>query len=373
VKEIMRIANGSSAHIAHVDSAGFDDLDRPGVVLNFPPSVDRVAGGCVLVVDDDPAVSRLMATILSRGGHDVVTAASADDAIRIVEGGEIGLVLTDVNMPGGMSGLELIDALHARRPSLPIIPVTGATGPESVREALDRGAAGFITKPFTPAELREKVDLALNRAFLTNAELRQRLLAPTVASVLANAIELRDSAMEGHTERLAALALEIGRARDLSAAECEALELGALLHDVGKIGIPDSILLKPAALTDAERAVIETHPGIGDQMLAPLDLLEQVRPIVRHHHERWDGRGYPSGLAGETIPLLARIVAVADSIEAMSGQRAYRPALGREAVIEQLVQGRAKQWDPELVDLALAVIESGRLQFGPDGMQLLDA
>jgi putative two-component system response regulator len=368
------MTNGSSAQIAHSDAQQQPvRLDRPGELLSFPTSVDLAAGGHVLVVDDDPAVSKLMVAILSRCGHDVVTASSADDAIRIVDGGEIGLVLTDVNMPGGMSGLELIDALHARRPSLPIIPVTGATDPASVRDALDRGAAGFITKPFTPAELREKVDLALNRALLTNAELRQRLLAPTVASVLANAIELRDSAMEGHTERLAALALEIGKGRGLSDADCEALELGALLHDVGKIGIPDSILLKPAALTDEERMVIQTHPVIGDEMLAPLDLLEPVRPIVRHHHERWDGGGYPDRLAGETIPLLARIVAVADSIEAMSGPRTYRPALGREAVIEQLEQGRAKQWDPELVDLALAVIESGRLQFGPTGMELRDA
>ena len=330
------------------------------------------AGEGVLVVDDDPAVLGLMATVLSRAGHRVVTASSAAEAIRAVEHEEITVVVTDINMPGGISGLDLIDALHAKHPGLPIIPVTGAADDSSFREALDRGAAGFILKPFTATELREKVDLALNRVLLTQVELRERLLAPTMASVLANAIEVRDNGMEGHTERLAGLALELGRGRGLLDAELEALELGAVLHDVGKIGIPDSVLLKPAALTAQQRAVIETHVVIGDQMLAPLDLLESVRPIVLHHHERWDGAGYPHGLAGTEIPLLARIVAVADSIEAMSGQRTYRPPLDRRGVIEQLAEGRGSQWDPEIVDLALGLLGSGRVQFGSHGLQLLD-
>ena len=335
------------------------------------PGVERV-GQCVLVVDDEDAVSGLMANVLARAGHRVVIASSAAHALEVVEREEITAVVTDINMPGGMSGLELIGALHAKRPSLPIIPITGGTDESSLREALDRGAAGFITKPFTSAELREKVEIALNRVALREVELRERLLAPTMASVLANAIEVRDSGMEGHTERLAALALELGRRSGLADGELEALELGAVLHDVGKIGIPDRILLKPAALTADERAVIETHVVIGDRMLGPLDLLEQVRPIVLHHHERWDGRGYPSGLVGKDIPLLARIVAIADSIEAMSGQRAYRPPLGRAGVIEQLLHGRGSQWDPEIVDLGLALIESEQLHFGPNGIQLLD-
>jgi diguanylate cyclase (GGDEF)-like protein/putative nucleotidyltransferase with HDIG domain len=328
---------------------------------------------CILVVDDEEAVSGLMANVLARAGHRVVTASSASDAIQVVGREEIAAVVTDVNMPGGMSGMELIDALHVTRPSLPIIPITAGADESSLRDALDRGAAGFITKPFTSAELREKVDIALHRASRTQVELRERLLAPTMASVLANAIEDRDSGMEGHSERLAALALELGRGNALQKKDLEALELGAVLHDIGKIGIPDRILLKPAALDTEERAVIETHVVIGDRMLARLDLLEQVRPIVLHHHERWDGGGYPDRLAGDQIPLLARIVAVADSIEAMSGQRAYRPPLCREDVIAQLGRGRGSQWDPEIVDVALALIESGQLQFAPTGLQLLDA
>jgi diguanylate cyclase (GGDEF)-like protein/putative nucleotidyltransferase with HDIG domain len=335
-------------------------------------SGDPEAQECILVVDDEPAVLGLMANVLSRAGHRVVTASSAADAIQVAADEGITAVLTDVTMPGGISGLELINALHEKRPSLPIIPITGAADESSLREALDRGAAGFITKPFTSAELREKVDAALHRIQLSEVELRERLLAPTVASVLANAIEVRDSGMEGHTERLAALALALGRGTGLTEAELEALELGAVLHDVGKIGIRDSDLLKPDPLTDDERAVIQTHIVVGDQMLVPLDLLEQVRPIVRHHHERWDGTGYPDRLVGEQIPLLARIVAVADSIEAMTGPRPYRSPLSLEGVIEQLQQGRGSQWDPEFVDLALALIQQGKLEFSPNGIHLRD-
>lgn len=163
---------------------------------------------CILIVDDEPAVRQLIAGILARAGHRVLTASSGPEAIGVLETEDVALVLSDINMPGSISGLELIDALHARRPSLPIVLVTGSVDETSLQEAMDRGAAGFITKPFKALELTRKVETAISRRLLTEVELRERLLAPTVASVLANAIEVRDSSMEGHTERLAALALE---------------------------------------------------------------------------------------------------------------------------------------------------------------------
>jgi putative two-component system response regulator len=336
-------------------------------VLESVPAPGR---GCVLVVDDEPVIRDLIARILSRSGHRVVAASSAREAITAVESEDVDLVLSDIHMPGSVSGLELIEALHVRRPSLPIILVTGSGNEANLREALDLGAAGFISKPFEAAELREKVCTALDRVLLTEVELRERLLAPTVASVLANAIEVRDGSMEGHTERLAVLALEIGRLNGLSGPDLAALELGAVLHDVGKIGIPDGILLKPGALTADQRAVMQTHAEIGDQMLAPLDLREQVRPVIRHHHERWDGNGYPDGLSGTEIPLLARIVAVADSVEAMSGRRPYCAPLGKEDIVNQLEQGRGHQWDPDFVDSVLELIECGQLEFDAGGMSL---
>jgi putative two-component system response regulator len=261
-------------------------------------------------------------------------------------------------MPGSISGLELIDELHSRRPSLPIIPVTGSDEEANLREALDRGAAGFITKPFKAAEIREKVAGVLSRVSLLESELRERLLAPTVASVLANAIEVRDASMEGHTERLASLALAIGHRLGLSHTELEVLELGAVLHDVGKIGIPDQILMKPGPLTAAERTIIETHPVVGDQMLAPLHMLETVRPVVRHHHERWDGAGYLDHLEGEEIPLIARILAVGDAFSAMTTTRPYRKALDVREALNRLEDAAGSQLEERLVRAFVDGIET---------------
>jgi response regulator RpfG family c-di-GMP phosphodiesterase len=324
----------------------------------------------ILVVDDEASVRELIGTLLTRRGYEVVRAGSARDAIRSVEAHDVSAVLSDINMPG-RSGLDLIDELRELRPSLPIVLITGSGDETLVRDALDRGAAGFIAKPFKPAELEQKVAAALARAALVEGELRDRVLAPTVASVLANAIEVRDSGMEGHTERLAALAVEIGRRLELSEGQLEELEMGAVLHDVGKIGIPDSILLKPGPLTPEERTVMQGHAAIGDRLLRPLPVLEPVRLVVRHHHERWDGDGYPDGLAGDEIPLLARIVAVADSIEAMSGPRTYREPCDRDEVVRELEEGRGRQWDPAPVDIALDLLRSHRLGVGAEGLRVL--
>jgi cyclic di-GMP phosphodiesterase len=329
-----------------------------------------VAASCVLVVDDDASIRELVAEILTAEGYRVLIAKSAREAIAAVERENVEVVLTDIHMPGSVSGLELINCLHELRPTLPIIPVTGSAEQGDVREALDRGAAGFINKPFKASELCQKVATALGRVQLAEVELQDRLLAPTVATVLANAIEVRYSGLSGHTERLAGLALEVGALICLTRADLEVLELSAVLHDVGKIGIPDSILLKPGPITAEERIVIQEHPVIGARMLEPLPLPPLVSKIVRHHHERWDGNGYPDSLAGAETPLLARIVAVADSIEAMSGQRSYRAPLGRNKIVAELQVGRATQWDPGLVDIALDLIRSDQLRFGPSGMSL---
>jgi CheY-like chemotaxis protein len=194
----------------------FSSPSADGDKVDVSLPLEAAQGTLVLVVDDEPAVRDLIAGILDRSGYRVLTAPSASEAIAIVEREQVDVVLTDVNMPGSISGLELIEELHARKPSLPIIPVTGSADEANLQEALDRGAAGFITKPFKAAEIRMKVSGVLNRLSLVEGEMRERLIAPTVASVLANAIEVRDEGMEGHTERLAGLALELGRELRLS-------------------------------------------------------------------------------------------------------------------------------------------------------------
>jgi putative two-component system response regulator len=325
----------------------------------------------VLVIDDEDVIRMLVMEILVSAGHVVTGAESAERALGLLEHNEYDLVVSDVIMPG-LSGLELLESVRSTHASLPVVLVTGAGTYDTLSQALTRGAAGLVTKPFAHSELQAAVADALDRASRSRQELRERLLAPTLASALANAIEARDSYLHGHCERLAALAVRIAELLELPQEEIETIRLGAILHDIGKIGIPDRVLLKPAALDDEERRIIETHPEIGDKLLEPLDLLANARPIVRHHHERWDGGGYPDRLAGEDIPLGARIVAVADSVEVMSSRQLYRQPRTPDQVVEELEGLRGAQWDPRIVNLTLELIASGELELGSEGIRLLD-
>jgi putative two-component system response regulator len=310
----------------------------------------------VLVIDDETIVRHLIAEILEDAGYEIEAASTAERGLDLLDAWDPQIVVSDILMPG-LSGLELLGQVRARRASLPVVLVTGAGTYEILTEALAQGAAGLVTKPFTHEQIATAVAEALVRAKRSETELRERLLAPTLASALANAIEARDHALHGHCERLAAFAISLAEQLGLPQSEIESIRLGAILHDVGKIGIPDSVLLKPGPLDDEERAVIRTHTLIGDHLLEPLELLESARPIVRHHHERWDGTGYPDGLAGERIPLGARIVAVADAIEAMAADRVYSRAFSKEEILAELAAGRGTAWDPRIVDVALATCE----------------
>ena len=325
----------------------------------------------ILVIEDEDVIRGLVMEILETAGHEITGAESAESALALLEDNEFDLVVSDVIMPG-LAGLELLEAVRTRRASLPVVLVTGAGTYDTLSQALTRGAAGLVTKPFSHADLQAAVADALERAARSREDLKERLLAPTLASALANAIEARDSYLHGHCERLASLAVRLGELLELLPEEIETIRLGAILHDIGKIGIPDRVLLKPAALDDDERRIIETHTEIGDKLLEPLELLAGARPIVRHHHERWDGDGYPDRLAGDTIPLGARIVAVADSVEVMSARQLYRQPLTPEQIVSELETHRGAQWDPQVVDLVLALIDSGELQLGDDGLRVLE-
>jgi putative two-component system response regulator len=309
--------------------------------------------------------------VLGVSGFRVIGAPTPRAALELIEDASIGLVISDVVMPG-LTGFQLLEEVRARRPSLPVLLVTGAGTEDTLSEALARGASGLIAKPFSHAELRGTVEAVLARAEASERDVYQRLLAPTLTSALANAIEARDAGTGGHTERLAVLAVRIGYALGLRKADLETIRLGAILHDIGKIGIPDRVLLKPGPLDREERELMKSHTVIGDRLLEPLDALAAARPIVRHHHERWDGgpNGYPDGLAGCAIPVGARIVAVADAVEAMSAKRPYREPLDGGAVLAELALGRGEQWDPSLVDLVVELVDAGELAVGSGGVHL---
>src|SRR5437764_11814615 len=211
----------------------------------------------ILVIDDEEVIRMLMLEILESAGHVVVGADSGEPALCLPAGDEVDLVVSDVVMPG-LSGLELLEAVRARRASLPVVLVTGAGTYDTLSQALTRGAAGLVTKPFAHAELQSAVTDALERANRSREELRERLLAPTLASALANAIEARDSYLHGHCERLASLAVRIADELQLPPDEIETLRLGAILHDVGKIGIPDRVLLNTCPLGAVEGLIVDT-------------------------------------------------------------------------------------------------------------------
>jgi len=321
----------------------------------------------ILIIDDDPVVRDVIAEMLGLAGYEVVLAGTAAEGLELFMDKQIGLVVSDIVLPD-ISGLELLEAIRLHRPSLPIVLVTGVNARDNLTEALARGADGLVAKPFTQTELCDAVEDALERAGGSERDLRTQLLAPTLAGALANAIEAREEGMRGHCDRLTVLAMRLGLAVGLGDEEIEAIRLGALLHDIGKIGIPDSVLLKPVALTPEETDLMRTHTVIGDTLLEPIDLLAAVRPIVRYHHERWDGLGYPDGLAAEEIPLGARIMAVADAVEAMSSKRAYREPLSEPEIVRELERGRGTQWDPNIVEIVLRLIETDAISFSSEGL-----
>ena len=326
----------------------------------------------VLVIDDEEVVREVITAMLAGSGYEVVCASTAAEALELFTDESIRLVITDVFMPDG-SGFELLETMRIRRPNLPIVLVTGATTRDDLSEALARGADGFVAKPFTHTELELALTKALDRAGRTERDLRERLLTPTLTSALAGAIEAREEGMGAHAERLTRLAMRLAAEVGLPDQQIETIRLGAMLHDVGKIGIPDSVLLKPSALTAEERLLMRAHTEIGDHLLEPLELLAAVRPIVRPPHERRDGLGYPDRLKANAIPIGARIMAVADAVDAMSASRVYRAALPKAEIVSELQRGRGTQWDPAIVDHALRLIGSGEITFERDGLELADS
>jgi putative two-component system response regulator len=308
--------------------------------------LDPAASPDILVVEDDAANRALLRHILTSEGYRVMTADDGEMAVRIVATTRPDLVLLDVGLPQ-LDGFEVTRRLRSdlRLTTLPILLLTGRTGEADVVAGLNAGADDFIRKPVARAELVARIRSALR--------LRRALLgmeaAHTIVAALANAVEAKDGPTEQHCERLAVLAARLGRRLELPADELDAVTYGALLHDVGKIGVPDRVLSKAGVLTDEEWALVRQHPEIGERICAPLQSFAAFGPIIRHHHERWDGGGYPDGLRAEQIPLGARIVGLVDTFDAITHDRPYRPARPIEQALEELRRAAGRQLDAELV------------------------
>ena len=316
----------------------------------------------ILVVDDDDLVRDTFAAILSEEGYDLCCANGAQEALACLRARTFDIMLCDIFMPD-TNGLQLLPVVTGAYPDMPVILLTGYGSVEMAREALNGGAADFITKPCGPGELPIIVERNLTRQAVTrrNAQRHRYDLAvsnETVLDALLTALNTRDTETEGHSERVTAYTIEIADRLGLPETELYHVERGALLHDIGKIGVPDGILLKPGKLTADEWAEMRKHPVIGFEMCSKITMLQTAAKIVLHHHEAWDGSGYPHHLHGEDIPLGSRIFALADTLDAMTSDRPYRAALPFAAAREEIEKHSGRQFDPTLVDVFLSVPET---------------
>ncbi|MHB8733909.1 MAG: HD-GYP domain-containing protein [Terriglobales bacterium] len=310
----------------------------------------------ILVVDDDEVTLILSRALLTAEGYDVVTAVNIQEAQRLVEERRPDLILTDVVMPRG-SGIELCQILKEDPQTrlIPVILVTGLSDRESKLRGIEAGADDFLSKPLDPQELFARVHSLLKLKQFTD-ELEN---AETVLTSLALGVEARDPYTVGHCDRLSRSAAALGRRLGLPEPDVTALRRSGILHDIGKIGVPDAILKKPGGLAPHEWEIMRQHPVVGEQICHPLRSLRRVLPIIRHHHEHWNGGGYPDGLAGDAIPLLARVLQVADAYDALTTDRPYKPALGHTEA-SAILRRESEQgwWDRHLIDALLLMIEN---------------
>lgn len=336
----------------------------------------------ILIIDDEPNVLSVLHSLLSKE-HYCKTATSAVEAIEYLKEETYDLVLSDIMMPG-MSGLELLAGITALSRDSVVILISGNLSIQSAIEALRRGAFDYVTKPFNLSDvetavqrglrhrwllkanqqyeehLEHLVDVRTNELTIANTNLNstlERLYLNYRATLraLAAALEARDVETKGHSERVVSYCLRLGKQIGLDDRQLITLENGALLHDIGKIGVPDGILLKRGALTEDEWRYMRRHVEYGAQILRGIDFLEGANKIVAEHHERYNGSGYPNRMEGDQICLGARIFAVADAVDAMTSDRPYRAARSFDDAAEELIRCSGAQFDPSVVDAFTAV------------------
>jgi response regulator RpfG family c-di-GMP phosphodiesterase len=329
-----------------------------------------IASPRILIVDDEVEITEILADLLSED-YECIRAGSAEQALALLNENEFQLVISDITMPG-MSGLEMIPHAKALSPETVVVMISGMQTVESAIGALRRGAFDYLMKPFDLRQVEAVVKRALEHHDLVVAKQRyenhleelveQRTVEldralnslegayRSTLKALTAALETRDSETHGHSERVVTYSLRLGREYGLNNEEMTALVFGSLLHDIGTFGVPDSILRKPAKLTDEEWVRMREHPLHGQQILRGIEFLQGAARVVAQHHEQWDGSGYPVGLRGEDIDICARIFSVADAFDAITSDREYRRGKSYEAAAQELDDWAGRQFDPKVVE-----------------------
>ena len=329
----------------------------------------------ILVVDDEEAIREVVSTLLTSQGYECTTCANGRLALEAFRKGSYDLVLSDIVMPE-MDGLKLLGELRLEDPDVPVIMVTAMHDIAIALEAIRAGAYDYILKPFEKDQLHLSVRRALehralvmeNRVYQSDLEhlVAERTQQLSVAlqeleqsydytlEALGGALDAKDAETEGHCQRVTAFTITIAKSMNVDKAMLRHIARGAFLHDIGKMGIPDSILRKPGPLTAEEREIMRRHCEIGFAVLERIPFLKEAAEIVLSHQECYDGSGYPRGLKGEEIPLGARIFAVADTLDAMISDRPYRKALPITAAREEIKRFSGRQFDPRVVEVFLS-------------------
>lgn len=327
----------------------------------------------ILVVDDDTSNLRMASRILSAEKMRVSCLKSGEDALAFLQDNRPDLILLDVHMPG-MDGFETLASIRSDKEmaEIPVIFLTADDDSNTETRGLEAGAKDFIKKPFVPEVLllrvRHTIDLFRLQTDLSHEvdkktqevlQQRERIerMSMQIVTALSGAIDAKDTYTNGHSTRVAEYSGEIAKRAGFTVKRQDDIYMMGLLHDVGKIGVPDSIINKPAKLTDEEYGMIKNHPVMGAKILENITEFPQLTVGARWHHERYDGKGYPDGIAGEDIPQEARIIAVADAYDAMSSRRSYRDVLAQEIVREEMEKGKGMQFDPVYAEIMLKMIE----------------
>ncbi len=312
----------------------------------------------ILVVDDDPMIVDVLTRFLSREGYSVITAQNGVEALEQVRRQQPDLILLDVTMPemDGFTACRLLKD-DERTALIPITMLTGLDDREHRMRGIEAGADDFLTKPFEQSILRARIRSQLRLKRLTD----QLEHTENVIFMLAQAVEAKDTYTEGHLRRLRSYGEQLASACGLEYDDVRAVRYGGILHDIGKIGVSEAILLKPGSLSDDEIVQLRRHPEIGARIVSQMRFAREVGPIILAHHERWDGGGYPHGLRAEEIPIGARIITVVDAYDAMTTNRPYRAALDSDQAVRRLRAGRGTQFDPNVLDVFLALLHAGRL------------
>jgi cyclic di-GMP phosphodiesterase len=337
---------------------------------------DEIKSGRILAVDDEQAVCLLVCERLTTAGFECRNCSSGAQALELLKSEAFDLIISDLNMPG-MSGLQLLETVHKKYPHSAFLIVTGVDDIRVATQAMKEGADDYLVKPFQFDAVLASVQRALKKKRLEleveqyrqnleqmveqrtkqlqSAMKRIEMTYDETLAALGAALDLRDNETAGHSQRVSHYCLEMARAMNVEGERLKHIARGSYLHDIGKIGIPDAILLKPGKLTADEKQIMETHVRIGYDLVSRIAFLAPAAEIVLTHQERYDGTGYPQGLVGNEIPLGSRIFSVADTLDAMTSDRPYRRALPFTTARQEIENEAGRQFDPEVVRTFLTI------------------